>query len=206
MISNAAWLAMLAVFSGLAMNIILQCGLDLKGVAFNKIISKEGVLASSGLFFVTVIILWLFFTFVRSFLFLGFLEYILIFPVSALFFSVFEYLLQYVLSRIMDEQKIKSLSGMFTISTPAGGISVAAALFICMNTANRFLEIVILALGFAVGIALAVVLVNEIRRRSEMEAVPRWLRGGPLVLISLGLLSLIFSSGAVMLFTVLGAQ
>jgi hypothetical protein len=36
-----------------------------------------------------------------------------------------------------------------------------------------------------------------------MEAVPRWLRGGPLALIAMGLLSLVFSSGALMLFGVL---
>ncbi|MCL2762031.1 MAG: hypothetical protein FWD36_02335 [Treponema sp.] len=207
MVTSAAWLVMLAVFSGLAMNIILQFGLDLKGAAFNKAINREGLLVASGIFFVAVIALWLVFAFIRAFLFLGFLEYVFLFPVSALMFSVLEYLMQHFIAKRAAGWRVKPLfAGIFAAGAPVGGASIAAALFITLNIANNFLEVIILALGFTLGIALAIVVVGEIRRRSKMEAVPRWLRGGPLSLISMGLLSLICSSGAIILFEVLGAR
>jgi electron transport complex protein RnfA len=85
------------------------------------------------------------------------------------------------------------------------GALASAALFITLNVAGGFLEAVILALFFSAGIALAVLIINEIRLRSEMEAVPQFLRGSPLILIAMGLLSMIFSSAALMLYRVLGA-
>ena len=64
----------------------------------------------------------------------------------------------------------------------------------------------ILSAGYAAGIALAIKIISEIRLRSEMEAVPKSLQGSPLVLIAMGLLSLVFSAAALMLYQVLGAK
>ena len=194
-------LAMLAVFSSLAMNVILQFGIGLKGTVLNKTISKKKLLAGSAVFFLSVLFLWLIFTFARTILFLGFFEYILLFPVSVLTFSVLEYLK----NRFILKNTAKHNDGVLLGGVSSSAASVCAALFIMLNVAGGILEALVLSLGFTLGIVLAIVIVAEIRRRSEMEAVPRWLRGGPLVLISMGLLSLVFSSGAIMLFEVLGA-
>ena len=72
-----------------------------------------------------------------------------------------------------------------------------------LNVARNFVDATALSLGFALGIALAVAIISEIRRRSAMEAVPVPLRGGPLALIAMGLLSLIFSSTALMFYEIL---
>jgi electron transport complex protein RnfA len=80
----------------------------------------------------------------------------------------------------------------------------AAALFITLNTASGFIEAAALSFGFALGILLAHIILGEIRRRSMMERVPRFLRGSPLILVSTGLLSMIFSSAALVFFRVLG--
>jgi Na+-translocating ferredoxin:NAD+ oxidoreductase RnfA subunit len=53
------------------------------------------------------------------------------------------------------------------------------------------------------GIGVVLIITGEIRRRSVMEAVPPLFRNGPLALIAMGLLSLIFSSAAMMLYKVL---
>jgi electron transport complex protein RnfA len=205
MVSSLTWLVMLAVFSGLSMNLILQFGLGLKGIAFDTHIGKGKLLAASGVLFVTVMLLWLVFSFTRSVLFLGLLEYVVLFPVSALVFSGLEYLVnRFIL-------KVNATPGDFPSDTFPGGPLVngalaGAALFITLNVAGNIGEAIVLSLSFSCSMALVVVVVGEIRRRSGMEAVPHSLRGGPLALIALGLLSLVFSSGALMLFGVLGTK
>jgi electron transport complex protein RnfA len=194
-----AWLVMLAVFSGLSMNLILQFGLGLNGIAFERSICKEALLAGSGVLFAAVMLLWPVFSLTRSFLPLGLLEYTMLFPASLLVFSGLECLTnRFIMKRNQGEPLLSS--------TLTGGMLASAALFITLNNAGNPGEALVLVLGFSCSAALVYVIVGEIRRRSEMEAVPRWLRGGPLALIAMGLLSLVFSSGALMLFQVLGVK
>jgi len=202
MISSITWLVMLAVFSGLSMNLILQFGLGLKGIAFDETIGRERLLAGSVVLFATVIFLWLIFSFIRSVLFLGLLEYVILFPVSSLIFSIFECMINRLILKKNAEQEEAILFG----DSLTGSALAGAALFITLNIAGSLYEALVLSLVFSCSTALVIVVVDEIRRRAEMEAVPRRLRGGPLALIAMGLLSLIFASGALMLFRVLGVQ
>jgi electron transport complex protein RnfA len=194
-------LVMLAVFSGLSMNLILQLGIALKGTAFDATIGRRQLLAGMGILFTAIVLLWLLLVLVRSFLFLGFLEYILLFPVSSLAFSGLAYLTK---SFILKNDGAHPNEAFFPNGVLSGGALIGAALFITLNVAAGFWETIVLSLSFTCSTALVYVVVGEIRRRSGMEAVPRWLRGGPLALIAMGLLSLVFSSGALMLFGVLG--
>ena len=198
---------MLAVFSGLSMNLILQFGIGLKGIAFDTHIGKEKILAGSGILFVTVMFLWLVFSFTRSVLFLGLLEYVILFPLSFLVFSVLEYLTnRFILKKGAGQEDASLWGDVLSGGEFAGGALSSAALFITLNVAGGFLEAVVLSLGFACSTALVFVVVGEIRRRSGMEAVPHSLRGGPLALIAMGLLSLVFVSSALMFFGVLGTK
>jgi Na+-translocating ferredoxin:NAD+ oxidoreductase RnfA subunit len=204
MVTSIAWFVTLAVFAGLSMNLILQFGLALKGIAFDDTINREKLLVGSGILFVTILLLWLIFTFARSVLFLGFLEYVLLFPVSALVFLCLEYAANRFVVRKNPALPLfgDSLCG----GTFSGGALAGAALFITLNVAGGILDALALALGFSGSIALVFVIVAEIRRRSAMETIPHWLRGGPLALIAMGLLSLVCVSGALMFFGVLGVQ
>jgi electron transport complex protein RnfA len=198
MISNPAWMLMLMVLSGLSMNLILQFGLGLRGIALGGNVGKERLLAGTLILFVSIMLLWLIFTFIRSFLFLGHFEYVALFPVSSLVFTSLEYLTNRFIPLNTAERETLPMG-----DTLSGGALAGAALFLILNLADGFFEAAFLALGFSLSVALVFVVVGEIRRRAEMEAVPRWLKGGPLALIAMGLLSLIFSSGALMLFGVL---
>ncbi|MCL2128109.1 MAG: hypothetical protein FWH38_07640 [Treponema sp.] len=194
--TSAARMLILAVFSGLSMNLILQLGLGLMGIAQGKTGGRLRFFAGLGLLFTAVMILWLIFSFIRMLLPLGLYEYVLVFPVSFMTYSLFNYLWQN-----FHSGKI-ALFG----DTLSGGTLVSAALFITLNVAGGILEAAVLSLGFCLGLAFTTAVVGEIRRRSEMEAVPGILRGGPLALISMGLLSLVFSSATLMLFGILGAK
>lgn len=203
MASNFARLAMLAVFSGLSVNLILQLGLGIKRIAFSGEFISRGkpgrkrYLIELALFFITVILLWPVFSFARSILFLGLLEYILVFPVSLFVFSMLEYFSTKIIRKLSYDPEEAILYG---------GTLSGASLFITLNTAGSFLDAMILSAGYAAGIALAIKIISEIRLRSEMEAVPKSLQGSPLVLIAMGLLSLVFSAAALMLYQVLGAK
>ena len=192
---NAARLAMLAIFSGLSVNLILQCGFGLQGIALNKNPGKKEMFTGLGIVFVTVLLLWFVFSFVFSVLPLGLAEYLLLFPASSLVFSFFEYAVHRFVLRITVEKQQPVFPGTWL---------AAAALFIMLNIAGRFSEAMVLLPGFTLGAVLAFVIIGEIRRRSVMEAVPRFLRGGPLTLVAMGLLSLVFSSAALMFYQVLG--
>jgi electron transport complex protein RnfA len=187
--SVPAQLAALAVFSSLAMNLLLQCGLGMR-----EAVREDARLAflQAGLIFVPAFLLWLFFSYV---FFPGFFTYLLLFPLNALVYAGLERLLfQAVLKRENREAQAPGFSS---------GLS-AAALFLTLHLASGFAEALVLSLGFALGFLLSRLILAEIRRRSEMEAVPRFLRGSPLMLISMSLLSLIFSSAALIFFRALG--
>jgi electron transport complex protein RnfA len=65
-----------------------------------------------------------------------------------------------------------------------------------VNMASNAADAALLSFFFAAGCLLSVSILGEIRRRSALEWVPRYIRGSPLALISMGLLSIIFASGA----------
>ena len=234
--SKFAWFLTLAVFSGLSMNLILRFGIGLQRIVLEE--DGEGAplrdsgenakwvfLVWLGIYFFSVMLLWLFFSLLQSAVFLGFLEYILIFPVSFLLFTGIEYLAMRLVLRTGWRGGTVSLYLMEAAGNPPvhgasheaavngalhnaamNGAMVGAALFIMLGLAGGFAEAVTLSFGFSAGAAFAVLIVGEIRRRSAMEAVPRCLRGGPLVLIAMGLLSLVCISAAMVFYAVLGAN
>ncbi|GHV92351.1 hypothetical protein AGMMS50268_28540 [Spirochaetia bacterium] len=172
--------------------------------------------------FLSVIFLWLFFTLILAPMKLGFFWYFLLFPLGAPACIAAEWLLvrlvRIVTTQVLpklaksvfsDEEKAQDIHLDVKRSVPLfQGISaydglVPLALLLTLNLAFTFMEAVILSLGFALGFLFSILILNEIRRRSALEAVPLFLRGLPLTLISMGLLSLIFSSGALIFLNVL---
>jgi electron transport complex protein RnfA len=212
------WFLTLAVFSGLSMNLILRFGIGLQRIALEEEPRDLGENAKwvffvwPGIYFISVMLLWLFFSVLQSVLFLGFLEYILIFPVTSLLFTAIECLAKRLDLRTgwrggtVSFYLMAEAGGTAVNGAPVGGASVGAALFIILGLAGSLAEAAVLSFGFSAGAALSVLTVGEIRRRSAMEAVPRCLRGGPLVFITMGLLSLVCMSAAMVLYAVLGAD
>jgi electron transport complex protein RnfA len=223
--SKFAWFLTLAVFSGLSMNLILRFGIGLQRIALEEEPRDSGenakwvFLVWLGIYFISVMLLWLFFSILKSVLVLGLLEYILIFPVSSLLFTGIEYLARRLLLRTGWRGGAVSLfltagaggspngaSNNAAVNAPVHGALVGAALFIILGLAGGFADAATLSFGFCAGAALAVLIVGEIRRRSAVEAVPRCLRGGPLIIIAMGLLSLVCISAAMVFYAVLGAN
>ena len=198
------YVAGLAVFSSLSFNLILHFALGASGVAgdaANKTdVRTELPYIQFAIQFISALFLWGFFNYVVPAFWKTFSVFFLIFPLSALVCIGLEVLAEHVLS-----QSLTDFTGMkktFTALTAYDGL-VPASLLIALAVAENFADAFILSLFFAAGNLVTMLILNEIRRRSFLEWVPQYLRGSPLILISIGLLSLISASAAGMLFRIL---
>jgi len=189
-------LLLLFIYSGFTMNIVLQCGLGIKGTVESKSNLNITTLIKLALIFLSIILLWLLFSKVLFSIFSGIFVYVILFPISAIVYDGLEYLIfRYI---------YKNNENMETFINFPNGIT-AVAVFICINIANNINEALMLSFGFTFGIFLVNIIIREIRRRAELESVPVFLRGKPLVLITMGMLSLIFTAASLLFFRMISA-
>jgi electron transport complex protein RnfA len=206
------YLAALAVFSGLSVNLLVQFALGAKGIAANdhskNRSGKNLPLIQLGILIISVLLLWVFFTYLVPPSWRGFAEYFLFFPLSALVCMGLEKLCGHIFPLILPRifpltiPPFTEIKKTFSAYTAYDGL-VLVSLIITFLTAEDFTGAFVLVLFFAVGNLTAMLILNEIRRRSALEWVPRFLRGTPLILISMGLLSMISASAAGVLLKIL---
>jgi len=179
------------IFSAFTINLSLQCALGVKGISESKNPGSKTILIKLGIIFFSVILLWfLFFKIIPSIM-QGVFIYVILFPVSFMVYDGLECLIFHYLLK-------KDAHSELSITFP-GGIT-AAAVFICVNIADNFSKVLALSFGFVLGIYLVFIIIGEIRQRAALEKVPQSLRGKPIVLISMGMLSLIFSAVSLLFF------
>jgi electron transport complex protein RnfA len=186
-------LGSLGIISGLSLNLIIQFGLGIQHIGFGGEDEEklyEIPLVQGGLLFLSLPILWFFFTHILVPLSLGFFEYMLLFPLSVLVCIGLETAMNHFFPKVMPEVKL------FTPLSAYNGL-VPVALMMSLNIASSLIDVTVLALGFYGGLLLAILILREIQKRASLEAVPEFLRGMPLMLVSMGLLSLIFSAAGI---------
>ena len=195
---------LLLIYSAFTINLLLQCGLGIIGAvetSSNNSKWREPLdlktLIKSCIIFFSVIILWFLFARVFYSILPGVYLYVLLFPVSSIVYDVMEYVIfRYVVKKENQSERMINFYG---------GITAVAA-FLCINIAKNILETIVLSLGFTIGIFFVKLIIREIRRRAALEAVPLFLRGKPLVLITMGMLSLIFTTASFLLFRMIGVR
>jgi len=184
-------LLLLFIYSAFTINLVLQCAIGIKGVAESAKPVDVSTLSKSFIMFLSIVLLWFFFSRMLFPLVSGIFIYIILFPVSALLYNCLEYLLfRYILKKQAEDEKIISFPTGFT----------AAAVFICINISKNLMETIVLSFGFIAGVFIINFIIMEIRKRASLEAVPVFLRGKPLVLAAMGLLSLVFTTASLLLF------
>lgn len=188
-------LASLAFFASLALNLIVQFGLGIREIAGEE---KEAGLPffQAGVFFIAVLILWFVFSYLIVPLSPPFFEYFLFFPVSAVLCIGLETASERFFPQIVPAKKL------FSAVSAYNGLALTA-LVLTLHLATSAVGAFVIALGFSAGILLSILILKEIRKRSFIEAVPPFLRGKPLMLISIGFLSLIFTATTTILLTTL---
>jgi electron transport complex protein RnfA len=204
-------LLFLFVSASLSLNLILHFAFGLKNIAEGEEEGKAIPFAQIIILFLSVFILWLFSTYALSFLAFGLLEYLLLFPLSVVICMLFEKIYESLFQDSSEGDSDKKDSSVDTdvdrkYFSPESGYNalILTALFLTLNLAGTILEAFILSLSFALGTLISIFLLRFICRRSLFEAVPANLRGRPLMLISSGLLSLVFTSFTAIFFRVLG--
>ncbi|WP_461247507.1 hypothetical protein [Treponema sp. R6D11] len=127
-------------------------------------------------------------------MFTGIFVYVLLFPLSAILYNGLEYFIFTYIYKKETETFINFPDGITAVSV-----------FICINIANNLHEAIMLSFGFTLGVFVVNIIIGEIRRRAELEAVPIFLKGKPLVIIAMGLLSLVFTAASLLFFRMISA-
>jgi Na+-translocating ferredoxin:NAD+ oxidoreductase RnfA subunit len=199
-------LAALGICAALGMNLLAQFGLGLgllaiedSGPSHEEPGDKQHSLPGALILFAALFLLWVFFTYVLNPLGIGFYWYLLLYPISAALMRGLEWLFH---RGFFQRGRFRKLLSRFTTPAfPAGWTELLPlGLLISLHLALSPLEALFLALCFSLGLHFSLVILRELHRRSRFEAIPPFLRGNPLALISLGLLSMIFISASIMLF------
>ena len=181
----------LAVFAGLSLNLILQFAIGTGAAGKGNDLPVFQTIN----IFISVMVLWILHTYLFSFFSWEFAIFFLFFPFSVLVCLAFENLETRLFAK---NKRVRLFSGI----TAYEGL-IPASLILTVNTALNFFDAVILSFFFASGCLIAVICIREIRRRCALEEIPAGLRGMPLVLVSMGLLSMIFSTAAWICYRVL---
>jgi electron transport complex protein RnfA len=189
-------LAALGICASLAMNLLVQFGMGL-GILAGDGEDYLPSLAWGPVFFAGLFLLWLVFSYIFAPLGLGMYWYLLLYPLSAALIRGVEILISW-------EGAAKFLRRVPPVPPRGWTEFLCAGLLISLHLALNPLEALFLAFFFSGGLVFSLAVLREAGRRSRFEAVPPFLRGSPLALISLGLLSLIFSSASVMFFNLSG--
>ena len=181
----------LAIFAGLSVNLVLQFGLGSGAAGKTKALPLFQIFC----LFLSVVLLWLIYTYILAFVSQEFMVYFLFFPLSVFMSFGLEKLEKFIFP---ESKQIR----LFSYKTGYEGL-IPASLVLTVNLALNFSDALILSFFFATGCLLAVIFMKEIRRRSNLEKAPEYFRGLPLAFVSMGLLSMIFGTAAWIFFRVL---
>jgi Na+-translocating ferredoxin:NAD+ oxidoreductase RnfA subunit len=172
-------------FSFFSLNLVLKFGLGAKEISENHRPAPAEMLFQWAVMFITVFVSWLIFTSILSPLSLGFFEYFMLFPITVFVTFCFEKLLSLLLPAITDR------NGMFQPYTAYSGL-VLTALMLTLRAADTARDALVLSCCFSSGAFFAIMLLGAVRLRGKNEKV--LLSEKPLLLLSIALLSLVFSS------------
>jgi electron transport complex protein RnfA len=186
-------LSILLVFSCLSLNLVLQTGVGVSAITVGLDNPLRRGLYQWFILFVVTILVWTIFTVVLYPLGLGGLKYFLLFPSAAVLTFAAEQIVPVTIygSRQRAYQQALQRPPEFQADSAYSGLAVVSTL-LTMIIASNFVEALILAAGFSSGVFLTIILTKAINERLSCEKAPALLRGMPLVLISMGLLSMIF--------------
>jgi electron transport complex protein RnfA len=182
-------------FAALSLNILLNFALGVK-----ELVSRERSPVINRYYpwlilFLATVLFWVFFALLLRPLG-GALYYLLVFPLAVLGSREMEKLLFYFFPSLGENP------GVFRIGSTYNGLSTGAAL-LTVHFAFGFWEALVCSFAFSSGGLLAFLIVKEVQKRSFLESIPYGLRGTPILLISMGILSLIFSAAAVLFLKIL---
>jgi hypothetical protein len=186
-------LILLALQAGIALNLVLQFGSGILDYVRETDRSAGADLFQGGTRFLTALFLWRLFSWLPFTSLNGFPEYFFAFPLIVVLGKGLERFFSWLFSGD------RTVLPLFSVSSSWIG-QTFVALLLCLRLAATFVEALTLSFSFFLGGFLALFILRALWRRSSLERIPAFLRGVPLMLLEAGLLSLIFSALAGLLF------
>jgi len=185
----------LVFFAALSLNLFLNFGLGTREFLPHKQPPSTAPFYYPWLvLFVSTLLLWVLFARILSF-FGGIFDLILILPVSALTSAALEKLF----FSFTSQYKEMEVKPEFLFAAGSSWHEMAAvSVFLSLHFALSFADALLLSFAFSAGSLMAFLIIREIQKRSSLETIPHGLRGTPIVMISMGLLSLVFSAVSVL--------
>ncbi|MDR3356102.1 MAG: hypothetical protein LBO04_02830 [Spirochaetaceae bacterium] len=177
----------LTVFSVFSFNLVLKFALSVKEIFENRKHPAASCLFQWLTMFITVFVSWLIFTFILSPLTLGFFEYFLLFPVTVFLTVCLENILSIIIPGNLTQNKA------FSAYSSYSGL-VLTALILTLRLADTTSDAMVLSLGFSSGVYFSIALLRMIKTRVKNEKILPFFSEQPLLLTSMALLSLVFSS------------
>jgi len=187
-------MAALVFFAALSLNLLVNFALGIKELVQRERAPAVLIYYPWIILFVSTLLLWVFFA---RILFFVDLDFLLVLPLSVLGSQELEKFFFRTVTKLFSRFNSEENPGMFSVGSSYNGL-VAAALFLTLRFALSFTDAVLLSFAFSAGGLLAFLIIKEIQKRSFLEAIPYGLRGTPILLISMGLLSLIFSAASML--------
>ena len=183
----------LVFFAALSLNLFLNFALGIKELILRERTPAILLYYPWIILFVSTLLLWILFARILFFTG-GILDYFLIFPLSVLGSMGLE-ILFFRFAKPLTEQHENPC--LFSVGSSYNGLS-AVSLFLTLHFSLTFMEAFLLSLTFSAGALLAFLIIKEIQKRSFLEAIPHGLKGTPILFISMGILSLVFSAASVL--------
>ncbi|MDR2491144.1 MAG: hypothetical protein LBD20_07060 [Spirochaetaceae bacterium] len=186
----------LLALSTLSLNLVLHFGVCAREIFFEREQNIRPYIFRAVYIFLSVLILWHLAIYILLPLTLGFVCYFLLFPLCFLLYYIFDRTAGFIYtkdSRTKKEAPVEIYQSEKPDTVPFV-LFVYIALVLTMKLALNSFEAVVLAAGFSAGMLFAVLLLKAIRSRIAKEDAPPTLRGLPLLFVSMGILSLVFSA------------
>lgn len=184
----------LVFFAALSLNLLLNFGVGTRELLPHKQFHAFTFYYPWLVIFVSALLLWVLFARILLF-FGGIFDLILILPLSALASAALEKLFFYCVSQYKNMEVKPGF--LFTAGSSYHELA-AVSVLLSLHLALSFADALLLSLTFSAGSLLAFLIIKEIQKRSFLETIPHGLRGTPIVMISMGLLSLAFSAVSVL--------
>jgi electron transport complex protein RnfA len=181
------------------MNFLLNFGLGTRELLPKKMPHTFTFFYPWLVLFVSTLLLWVLFARILFF-FGGIFDLILILPLSALTSAAVEKLFLRFVSQYKElgiNPEVSFTDGLFTAGSSYHELT-AVSVLLSLHFALSFADALLLSLTFSAGSLLAFLIIREIQKRSATETMPHGLRGTPIVLISMGLLSLVCSAVSIL--------
>lgn len=181
----------LVFFAAMSLNLLQNFALGTKELVRQKEIPLLHIFYPWIILLVSTLLLWILFAVILKFSG-GIFHFLLALPLSVLLSSFLEKLLFHVVLQY-DENP-----GLFAAGASYNELT-AAGCFLTLCFALSFSDALLLSFAFSLGCLCSFLIIKEIQKRAAIETIPYGLRGTPILIVSLGLLLLVFSAVSVLL-------